>query len=198
MKYLPQENSPTTPLIDDTQWLAMQYVLGELTQEESEQFESAMFEDVALCEAVVAATQLTAGIAMACGLRPASSAPVVFARMPSSISEPIRPAFARTIVVGAAITMALTVLEMVTLQNSPRSGASSAAIDDAAADALAVLLRNETLNDSPNEFDEWNVPDDSISGLVAPEWLLTAVDLDASSESDDHPVVSPDDESGIY
>ncbi len=37
---------------DDVQWLAMRYVLGELSDEQAETFEAAMSEDVALCEFV--------------------------------------------------------------------------------------------------------------------------------------------------
>ncbi len=81
-------------VIDDTQWFAMQYVLGEFSDEQTELFESAMADDVTLCEAVFAATQLTCGIALACKAQP--SAPPVIARV-TMIAATVpfrRPAFA--------------------------------------------------------------------------------------------------------
>ncbi len=199
MNNLSDDNLHEAPLIDGAQWLALQFVLGELTEEQSEQFQLAMMEDVSLCEAVVEATRLTAGISLACGSESVASSPVSLATLPASTVEPVRPAFSRTIVLGAIIAMAMTVLAVVTLQNSPESALSVAADDaTATADALAMLLKNDTSTYANNDFDEWSVSEDSISSLVAPEWLLTAVDLDAAFESGDLPVVNPDDESGIY
>ena len=199
MNNISDDNLHEAPLIDDAQWLAMQFVLGELTEEQSERFQLAMTGDVSLCEAVVEATRLTAGISLACGLERVPSSPVVLTTMPSSRVESVRPVYSRAIVLGAMIVMAMSVLAVVTLQNSLRSASSIAAADGTAtAEALAMLLKNDGTNYANNDYDEWIVSDDSISSLVAPGWLLTAVDLDAASESDDLPAVNPNDELGIY
>jgi hypothetical protein len=87
---------------------------------------------------------------------------------------------------------------MVTLQT--RQGAGDlAAVDDATADALAMLLQDTEANDLNTDLDELTGGDDSVASLVAPEWLLTAVDLDAAATStEDHPAIGPDAEAGVY
>ncbi len=225
------KTTASLPDIDDVQWSAMQYVLGELSDEQTELFETAMANDVALCEAVLAATQLTCGIAVACKMQPLRTETeiggarfhraehvknVLHVRKTTVISAPVltqpvtlsvamiaapvpfsRPPFARFGVFAAAVAMALAVLAMVTLQTRQGSG-DSAAVDDATTDALALLLDDPAGNDMNTELEEWTVSDDSVSGLVAPEWLLTAVDLDAAAASKDQHVIGPDDEAGVY
>ena len=39
---------------------------------------------------------------------------------------------------------------------------------------------------------------DVMRSMVAPEWLLTAVDLDAAAAAEDQHVIGPDDEAGVY
>lgn len=181
---------------DDVQWSAMQYVLGELSDEQSELFETAMADDLTLCEAVLAATQLTCGIALAC--KTPSTRPVIAGV--TGIAEPVplsRPAFAHFGVFAAAAALVLAVLSMMTLQ--PRQGDGEVVIvDDATADVLVLLLQDASAIDIQTEPEEWTVSDDIDSSLVAPEWLLTAVDLDAALASEDHHVIGPDDEAGVY
>jgi|GEM_PF-929164 len=183
--------------LDDVQWSAMQYVLGELSDEQTELFETAMADDVTLCEAVLAATQLTCGIALACAMQPSTQRVILDVKM---IAEPVavsRPAFASFGVFAAAVAMVLTVIAMVSLQ--PRQGdVDFATVDDATADALVLLLHDASANDMNTELEEWTVSDDSVSSLVAPEWLLTAVDLDAAAASEDHQGIKTDDEAGVY
>ena len=83
------------------------------------------------------------------------------------------------------------------LQNSPQTEERTND-DDATADMLAMLLHNSSSAEMSSEIDEISFPDDSVSSLVAPEWLLTAVDLDSAGGQDDIPVISPEDESGVY
>ena len=86
---------------------------------------------------------------------------------------------------------------MVTMNNSPRRDEVTIN-DDATADALTMLLENASASDMNAEFDEWSVSDDSFSSLVAPEWLLTAVELDAAAGSEALPENGSDEESGVY
>ncbi|MBC7967611.1 MAG: hypothetical protein H7Z17_16985 [Fuerstia sp.] len=193
------KTNSSPPTLDDVQWSAMQYVLGELSDEQTELFESAMADDVALCEAVLAATQLTCGIALACESQP-STRPVIASV--TLIAAPVahsRPAFARFGVFAAAASLVLALLAMVTLQTR-QSGGDLAAVDDATADALAILLNDGEASEMNTDLDELTGSDDSLASLVAPEWLLTAVDLDAAaaSASENHPVIGPDDEAGVY
>jgi anti-sigma-K factor RskA len=185
---------------DDAQWLATRYVLGELSDEQAETFEAAMSEDVALCEAVLQATLLNSAIALAHESQP-SEVPML-ARITSDESPlPViateRSMFARFGVFAATAAMVLAVLAMVMLQNYPQTE-ELASDDDATADMLAMLLHNSSSAEMSSEIDEISLADDSVSSLVAPEWLLTAVDLDSAGGQDDIPVISPEDESGVY
>ncbi|MEJ7591098.1 MAG: hypothetical protein WKF77_06080 [Planctomycetaceae bacterium] len=189
--------SASQPEIDDAQWSAMQYVLGELSDEQTELFESAMADDVTLCEAVLAATQLTCGIALACKTQPSTQPVIASVTM---IAAPVafrRPTFARFGVFAASAAMVLAVLAVGTLQTR-QGGGDLLAIEDATADALALLLHDAESNDMNTELEELVASDDSVSSLVAPEWLLTAVDLDAAAASEDHPAIGPNDEAGVY
>ncbi len=186
------------PTLDDVQWSAMQYVLGELSDEQTELFESAMEYDVTLCEAVLAATRLTCGIALACESQPSAQPLIASVTLIAAPDSFRRPAFARFGVFAAATALVLAVLAMVTLQT--RQGAGDlAAVDDATADALAMLLNDAEASEMNTDLDELTGADDSVASLVAPEWLLTAVDLDAAAaSSEDHPAIGPDDEAGVY
>ena len=195
--------SVSQPDHGDVQWSAMQYVLGELSSEQAELFETAMADDVALCEAVIAATQLTCGIALACTIRPSTRPLIMVGAM---VAEPVllrRPAFACFGVFTAAVALILAVIAMVS-QQRPRPGevdfaaVDFAAVDDATADALVLLLDDACAIDMTADLEEWSVSDDSVSSLVAPEWLLTAVDLDAAAAADDHHGIKTDDEAGVY
>lgn len=191
------KSSASQSELDDVEWFAMQYVLGELTDEQTELFETAMADDVTLCDAVIAATQLTCGIALACKMLPSAQPVIADVTMIAEPDHCRRPAFARFGVFAAAVAMVLAVIAMVTLQSRQGDG-DFAAVDDATADVLALLLHDASANDMNSELEEWTVSDDSVSALVAPEWLLTAVDLDAAAALEDHPAIIPDDEAGVY
>lgn len=47
-------------------WQALQYVLGELDEHDSEQFEARLLQDSGLCDMVVTATRLVAGLSVSC------------------------------------------------------------------------------------------------------------------------------------
>ena len=108
-----------------------------------------------------------------------------------------RSSFASFGVFAATTAMVLAVMAMVWMQNFPQAELL-ASEDDATADMLAMLLRNSSSSDLSSEVDEFSPTDDSVTSLVAPEWLLTAVDLDSASELEDIPAISSEDESGVY
>jgi len=196
------ENTSLQSADDASEWLAMQYVLGELSAEQVERFESAMAGNVALCELVLTATKLSAGIAMAFESQQSKASPVSV-RFETVLAEktvsPVlreRQVFARLSVFLATSAMGLAVLTMMTLDHSRTS--TIVLHDDAVADAFAMLLGSSPSNDLNSEFDEFVESEDTISSLVAPEWLLTAVDLDAAAELDDPQADNPEDESRIF
>jgi len=188
------------PDADDAQWLAMRYVLGELSDEQAESFEAAMADDVALCEGVLQAILLNSAVALAFESQQ-SGRPALVGVTSDESSLPVvainRSPFARFGVFAATAAMVLAVLAMVMLQNSPQAEVLSSD-DDATADMLAMLLDNSSSSDLSGEFDEFSSADDSVSSLVAPEWLLTAVDLDSAGDQNDIPAIRPEEESGVY
>jgi len=188
------------PDADDAQWLAMRYVLGELSDEQAESFEAAMADDVALCEGVLQAILLNSAVALAFESQQSGRTALVGVTSDES-SLPVvainRSPFARFGVFAATAAMVLAVLAMVMLQNSPQAEVLSSD-DDATADMLAMLLDNSSSSDLSGEFDEFSSADDSVSSLVAPEWLLTAVDLDSAGDQNDIPAIRPEEESGVY
>ena len=180
--------------IHETQWLALQYVLGDLSDEQAEEFELAMADDVTLCEAVLVATRLSAGIVRACD---SPSAFQSATRYIPRVEPPVRPIFVRFSVLAATAALLMAVMLLVTFGDSAQQTAT-AAQDDATADALAMLLNNAPANEISSEFDELIEADDSISSLVAPAWLLTAVELAEAAGEGDHKTTEPEKESGVY
>lgn len=178
----------------ETQWLAMQYVLGDLSDEQTELFELAMAEDATLCESVLMATRLSAGIVRAYD----SQLPFRTAtRCVPQAESPPRPKFVRFSVFAATTALSMVVILLVTFGGSAQQ-ILTAAHDDATADALAMLLNNAPANEMSSEFDELIEADDSISSLVAPAWLLTAVDLAEAAGEGDQKSSGPEKESGVY
>ncbi|MCA9008244.1 MAG: hypothetical protein KDB01_00785, partial [Planctomycetaceae bacterium] len=114
----------------ETQWLAMQYVLGDLTDEQTEQFELAMAEDVTLCESVLMATRLSAGIVQAYDSQlPFQSA----TRSVLKAESPPRPRFVRFSVFAATAALTMVVILLVTFGGAAQP-ILTAAHDDATAD----------------------------------------------------------------
>ena len=188
------DSAEMQPEKNETQWLAWQYVLGDLSDEQAEEFELAMADDVTLCEAVLIATRLSAGIVRACD---SPSAFQSATRYVPQVESPVRPMFVRFSVLAATAALLMAVMLLVTFGDSAQQSAT-AAQDDATADALAMLLNIAPANEINSEFDELIEADDSISTLVAPEWLLTAVDLDEAAGKGDHRPNGPEKESGVY
>ena len=150
------------PVADDTQWLAMRYVFGELSDEQAESFEAAMAEDVALCEIVLQATQLNSAVVLAHESQPSTMPILVRAPSDESILPVVvieRKSFARFGVFAATTAMVLAILAMVMLQSSPRSK-ELASDDDATADMLVMLLNNSSTSEMSGEFDEFSSADD--------------------------------------
>jgi anti-sigma-K factor RskA len=193
-----QRNETNAPLPEDESfpWQAMQYVMGELSDEQMELFESAMADDVTLCEAVLVATRLSAGIAMAFESQRSVQPISVRVTNVEFRALPDRSVFTQFSVFMAAAAMGLALLTMVTIGNS-RTVANMSQ-DAAVADALVALLHSAQTNDVQAEFDEPVDSDGSLSSLIVPEWLLTAVDLDAEARPEIRDGSGPVEESGVY
>jgi hypothetical protein len=167
----------------------MQYVLAELSEEQMAEFESALADNVSLCEAVVEACRLSAGVTLALESERLTVHPVMISRQRS---------WSTRFGVLAACASLLAVL--VIMAGSPvaerRSGMLLTLDDAAAADVLVGLLQEQLSLGIDPESDVESVPDESLSDLMAPEWLLTAVDLDERDASDDDE--QPADDSNVF
>jgi hypothetical protein len=182
--FLPQSESSDTASSDEREWLAMQYVLGELSSEQADEFEDAMAKDLSLCDDVMVATRMLAATMLAC------ESAVGVDQAKAVRSETIRPrtprrqsAVARInlCLMGAALLGCLILAGKTWFDASGLPDGSMAAADDSVtAIAFAQLLPDRLQVDANVEMEDETSLDDSLVGLDAPEWLLTAVELEAA------------------
>jgi len=171
-------------------WLAMQFVLGELTDEQTAQFDAAMHNDVTLCDSVVEATRLVSGLMLA-GETLAHVARPTVAIVPRHRSPLV------AWVVGGSVVAAMTLGVMSALTDSRFPGDSSGsgrlvslatAADVETANVYMELLPEdgamEADEDNADDSDEDNADRDALNDLMAPEWLLTAVELEQQSAAE--------------
>jgi anti-sigma-K factor RskA len=184
-----QQTSETTgTAADDRAWRAAQYVLGELSDSDAEAFEQIMLDDADLCELVLNATRLQAGIAVACresstdSVRPLVKLSVVKLSVVDST-----PAFAavRSQVSRIAVSLAGLGLAGILLTFATGSGEQSsgelAVVSAETADALANLISESETSELLALQDVDTDVDPVLSEVATPEWLLTAIELEDSS-----------------
>jgi len=85
----------TTPEYSELQWLAFQYVSGELSTAAAAEFEQQLAGDQAACEAVAQAVLLTSAIHTACAASPAPCSPGAQTTSRSALSPATTPAGSR-------------------------------------------------------------------------------------------------------
>lgn len=181
-------------------WLAMQFVLGELTDDQTAQFDAAMLNDPTLCDAVIEATRLTSGLMLAPEL---SSSPLPLPGL-SSVRQPAsghRRGFVSWIVGGAVVAaMSLSVMSVLSpskdsagLSISGPQVALATAVDMETANVYVELLPDDGLLEADEDGVEESVDRDAMNDLMAPEWLLTAVELEQQSAAE-----SPADEGDVF
>jgi anti-sigma-K factor RskA len=165
---------------NDREWLAMQYVLGELSDAERNALEERLPGDMQLCEAVTAASRLmlTAHAAIeanssSTSIRPDSNQP--------------RPGRSWSAVVATAAAMAMALLLVVRIPvKSPTDG--RLANDSPQAAELVSLWRSgsDASDDDSDDLDD--VVDDA-ADVAVPGWMLAAVSIEAG-----HPINAPSDQ----
>ncbi|MFN9717886.1 MAG: hypothetical protein ACK58L_04275 [Planctomycetota bacterium] len=169
---------------DEQEWLATQYVLGDLSAVEAELFEAAMLEDSSLCEMVAEACLLISGI------QTSQTASPALAVVPVSRGLQERANWS----VGMALVVALVFAATLSLRTSPVSsetGWTSAEVDVLTTSGISFVadVGESELDLVPIEHD----PHDRLVSLDAPEWLMTAVELEKDLNSHDH-----EDESDVF
>jgi hypothetical protein len=184
------EDNINTP--DGREWLAMQFVLGDLPSHDAEQFQTALADDLELCKLVAQSAQLIVGLAaIRTTTRVVASSPVVSPVASASLVSSSRRMWS----VKATLVMALVLAAFFSLKSSQPelSGSSIVELDSLSHGEMKDL----GLADVDVASDETLVSTDSesrLNVLDAPEWLVTAVELEQGSEGLDE----DDEESGVF
>ncbi len=179
-------------------WLAMQFVLGELTELQAAEFDAALMSDPGLCDAVVNASRLMSGIALACESNAVVSHLAAADRLQNVGSQSrslLRSRFKLVVTAAAALGVLATVVnsQLPHAASLLSSSVSATVADVATADALVSLLADDSTVEMDADSEEFGFAEDSLSDLAAPEWLLTAVELEQDETADESPV-----DGGVY
>ncbi len=168
-------------MADEREWLATQYVLGELSAVEAEMFEVAMLDDADLCQLVAETSLLISGV-HAASRKVRGSSPVVTIDADSKRSKnrttwPVKSALAAALLFAASVALRSS-------NDSSESRLASADFDvltstEMSADADVVESELDVVSDETD-------PNCRLCSLDAPEWLMTAVELEQESATDDN------------
>ena len=155
-------------------------MLGELSESDAEAFELAMLDDAELCELVLNATRLQAGIAVACRETYTETAkPLVKLSMvdstPASLAN--RSQVSRVTVSLAGLGLAGILLTFVA-GSGERSSGELAVVNAETVDALANLISESETSELLALQDVDTDVDPALSEVATPEWLLTAIELE--------------------
>lgn len=175
-----QISETTGAAADERAWRAAQYVLGELSDSDAEAFELAMLDDAELCELVLNATRLQAGIAVACRETSTDSVrPVVKLLVAESAHGfvAVRSQVSRIAVSLAGLGLAGVLLTFAT-GFGERSSGEMAVVNAETVDALADLISESETAELLALQDVDTDVDPALSEVATPEWLLTAIELE--------------------
>ena len=170
--------------IDEHQnWLAMQYVLGELSESERDAFEERMSNDLAICEAVTLASRLVLTARAALGEEPACRVDQLTrpASVPDhSISATHSSRSSWLAVTVVSVAMALLCLFALQLPDRSPNGTEVARRDPAAAEL--VSLWRSGMNSGEADSDDADELTDATGDVAVPGWMLAAVSLEAAAD----------------
>ena len=172
---------------DDTQnrdslnWLAVQYVLGELPESELFAFEERLASDPAACEAVAEATRLTLTLqsALADVIPTAArkvAAPVVRLAKPTTRGSWLALAGATTAAAGLLAAMSLG-------PNGPRQD-QLARVDRSASELVSLWRTGSSAAETDADESDVEVAEAS-PGVAVPNWLFAAVSLEQGKAAGD-------------
>ena len=191
-----QQTLETTGIAaDERAWQAAQYVLGELSESDAEAFELAMLDDAGLCELVLNATRLQAGIAMACRETTTEIAqPVVALSLVDSTPAfvAVRSQVSR-IAVGLAGLGLAGILLIFADRSAEQSAARLAVVNAETVDALADLISASETSELLALQEVDSDVDPALSEVATPEWLVMAIELEGGGGQPQSP-----EESDVY
>lgn len=178
-------------------WLATRYALGEMTDAELEEFERRLLTDVAICDEVVSAVQMLSAVAMveASTLSRRSDGGNSITVAPRSAPRSVRAHRTTTAIV--AVSCAVVLLATFVMMSSGPS-TPELALDAEGADVFLQLMAEDSGRSLAEDVSDETVFDDLAEELIAPEWLLTAIDLDEADGGKAESGAEPDDETELF
>ncbi len=165
-----------TPNGDSLNWLAVQYVLGELSESELLAFEERLATDLAACEAVAEAARLTLTLQVATADSPTVSAGEANssrATVHSSTPTPRGP----WLVLAGATTAAAVLLAAMSLGPASSPSTQLARVDRSASELVSLWRIGSAVAEL--DLDDADVELAESGAVVAvPDWLFAAVSLE--------------------
>lgn len=165
-----------TQIRNSLNWLAVQYVLGELPESEMFAFEERLAFDSAACEAVAAATRLTltlhSAVADAVTMAPASAA------TPAARTSKGTPRGSWLALAGAT-TAAASLLAAMSLEPNGTHHEPLARADRSASELVSLWRTGSSALDTDADESDVEV-DESNREVAVPNWLFAAVSLEQS------------------
>ena len=179
----------TTPE-SELQWLAVQYVSGEMTEAKAALFEQRLAEDEAACEAVASAVQTSLAIRQAFETPAEATSPVretspettVTRTVPSHTTTSRGARWLSLVASAAAVIIVLVVTQNHEPETVTDNSRELAVLWTQAADVLPVDLTEAPLEDETTNAGEESVADSDSDRLApvdlvdVPEWLLVGLE----------------------
>ena len=158
-------------------WLAMQYVLGELSELDCAAFEERLADDLAVCEAVTAASRLVLTVRAALSETKVDRVAVAGSSHSRNVAGSTRGSWLAV----AATTAALVLLCLCAIPSPNRTDVAS--LDPAAAELVSLWRSGTSLGD--DESDDMEELADPAGDVAVPGWMLAAVAFEAPETTDE-------------
>jgi len=158
---------------DQLNWLAMQYVLGEMSESDSNAFEDRLADDLAACEAVARASR------MRLVLRAALAEPKTAVRVTQNVAASSRRSW---LVVGTtAVAVCLFLGTTFLLLNGNNSKLARLSRANGSDGAVAELFSRWQAGTTAAEMEPVDSDDDlqePLADVAVPEWLLAGLSIE--------------------
>lgn len=173
----------------DAEWLAVQYVLGELPQDEAARFEERLAVDQDVREVLIEAVRLVEAMANV----PAPSA----ATAPAARSRSKRLRYFAGAIASAAAVCVLGIAVFRIGGHEPQKVGQTNSSGEEVDPARLVVLWTESASSfgqgSDTEPTDEAGPPESPSSLLPPDWMLAAVEQEMLSAPSSDPIFETDD-----
>lgn len=174
---------------DDLHWRVTQYISGDLTAEQEEQFEQQMLQDSNLCAAVAEASLLTSAI-VATGSMAEPGRPTLQRITPAETTSPAP--FRRLTAVVCAIGCCAGLMMLIAPSIVPHT-ATTQSTDVTDANFLVTTWLNS--DDLDAETDLADSPMTDETELSVPDWMLAALsDFNSVEQPEADAVIQPDED----